>query len=281
MRSPPNALGTKLPVDSAKVREIIVAAATTAILPRFKALAAGDIRQKSGPNDLVTEADLHCQALLTERLRKLLPGSAVVGEEGAGSGGEACAAIAAAEWCWIIDPIDGTHNFVHSRPNFVSMVALAHHGLTVGGWIHNPLTGETHHAAAGQGAWRATERLMVAKPASLKDMTGVLYIGAKRAPALHARIKQIHERLGPQSFLRSAGSEYVGLAKGRIHYAIFTLLLPWDHAPGMLLFHEAGGHAAYWDGKPYRPSAARPMPVLLAPDANTWRDLREFFEPTS
>lgn len=278
MRPPLNAPVLALPVDPAAVRDIIVAAAATAILPRFKALAAGDIRQKSGPNDFVTEADLHCQAILTERLRELLPGSAVVGEEGAGTGAEACAAIAAADWCWIIDPIDGTHNFVHSRSNFVVMVALAHRGETVGGWIHNPLTGETHHAAAGQGAWRKDERLEVAKPAPLKDMTGVLYIGAKRAPALHARIKAMHEQLGPQSFLRSAGSEYVGLAAGRIHYAVFTLLLPWDHAPGMLLFHEAGGHAAYWDGEPYRPSAARPMPVLLAPDAKTWRELREFFE---
>jgi fructose-1,6-bisphosphatase/inositol monophosphatase family enzyme len=259
----------------------VAAAAAAAVLPRFQALAAGDVRQKSGPNDLVTEADLHCQAILTERLRELLPGAAVVGEEGAGTGAEACAAIAAAEWCWIIDPLDGTHNFVHGRTDFAVMVALAHRGDTVGAWIHAPLTGETFQAAAGRGAARNDARLAAAKPAPLKQMTGVLYVGPKRAPALHARLKEIRGELGPQSFQRSAGCEYIGLAEGRIHYAIFTRLLPWDHAPGMLLFAEAGGHAAYWDGEPYRPTDARPMPMLLAPDEATWRDLRAFFESPS
>jgi fructose-1,6-bisphosphatase/inositol monophosphatase family enzyme len=269
-----------LPVDPGAVREIVIAAAAAAVLPRFKALAAGDIRTKSGPNDLVTEADIHCQAILAERLGALLPGSAVVGEEGGGTGDEACAAIAAAEWCWIIDPIDGTRNFVDSRANFAVMVALVHRGATLAGWIHAPLTGETYEAAAGEGARRDARRLAVARPAPLNEMTGALYVGARRTPALHARLKEVRAALGPESFQRSAGCEYIGLAEGRIHYAIFTRLLPWDHAPGMLLFAEAGGHAAYWDGEPYAPTAARPVPVLLAPDAKTWRELREYFGPT-
>jgi fructose-1,6-bisphosphatase/inositol monophosphatase family enzyme len=268
-----------LPVDAAAVSDIVSAAAAAAVLPRWKALASGDVRSKSRPDDLVTAADIDCQEILTERLAALLPGAVVVGEEGGGSAAEACAAIAAAEWCWIIDPLDGTHNFVHSRSHFVVMVALAHRGETVGGWIHSPLAGETHHALAGGGAWRGAARLMMAASAPLGQMTGVLYVGAKRAPALHARLKQIERELGPVSFLRSAGSEYLGLAEGRVHYAIFTLLFPWDHAAGMLLVSEAGGHVAYWDGEPYRPSAARPVPVLLAPDAETWRNLRDYLGP--
>jgi fructose-1,6-bisphosphatase/inositol monophosphatase family enzyme len=266
-----------LPVDPAAVREIVIAAAAAAVLPRFKALAAGDIRTKSGPNDFVTEADLHCQRILTEKLGALFPEAAVVGEEGGGTEAEACAAIAAAEWCWVIDPLDGTHNFAHSRTGFVVMVALVHRGETVGAWIYEPLGRETHVAVRGEGAWSGERRLAVAKFASLKQMTGVLYVGARRAPALHARLKSLGPELGPQSFIRSAGSEYLGLAAGRIHYAIFTRLLPWDHAPGALLFREAGGHAAYWDGEPYRPSAARHVPLLLAPNEESWRELRSIF----
>jgi fructose-1,6-bisphosphatase/inositol monophosphatase family enzyme len=261
------------------VREIIVAAAAAAVLPRYKALGKGDIRTKSGPNDLVTEADLHCQAILTERLGELFPGAAVVGEESGHSEAEACAAIAAAEWCWIIDPLDGTHNFAHSREGFVVMVALAHRGETAAGWIHDPLGGETVFAVRGEGAWSGARRLAVAEGRPLREMTGVLYVGMRRAPALHARLKEIAGELGPTSFNRSAGTEYSGLASGRIHYAIFSRLLPWDHAPGDLIFREAGGHLAYWDGEPYRPSAARPLPVLLAPEEKTWRELREYFGP--
>jgi fructose-1,6-bisphosphatase/inositol monophosphatase family enzyme len=259
------------------VRELVISAAATAVLPRYKALAKGDIRTKSGPNDLVTEADLHCQAILTETLGKLLPEAAVVGEEGGGTEDEACAAIAAAEWCWVIDPLDGTHNFAHSRAGFVVMVALVHGGETVGAWIHNPLGGETHVAVKGQGAWSDLRRLAAAQPGPLKQMTGVLYVGQRRAPALHARLKSIANELGPMSFLRSAGSEYLGLAAGRIHYAIFTRLLPWDHAPGVLSFCEAGGHAGYWDGEPYRPSEARHVPLLVAPNEAAWRELRGIF----
>jgi fructose-1,6-bisphosphatase/inositol monophosphatase family enzyme len=268
---------TALPVDPDIVRDIVIAAAAAAVTPRFKALAKADVREKTGPNDLVTAADLHCQAILTERLGALFPAAAVVGEEGGGGEAEACAAIAAAEWCWVIDPLDGTHNFVNHETGFAVMVALVHRGETVAGWIHSPMGGETQCAVRGQGAWSGAHRLAVARAAPLRHMTGVLYVGARRAPAVHARLKEIKHELGPQSFLRSAGSEYLGLAAGRIHYAIFTRLLPWDHAPGALLFREAGGHMAYWDGAPYRPDEARPMPVLLAPDGKAWSELRAVF----
>ncbi|MGH7006036.1 MAG: inositol monophosphatase family protein [Alphaproteobacteria bacterium] len=265
------------PVKSEAVLAIMTETAATAILPRYKALAAGDIRQKTGPNDLVTEADLESQAILVERLGKLFPEADMVGEEGGGSEVEACAAIAAAEWCWVIDPLDGTHNFVHGRAGFFVMVALVHQGETKGAWIHDPLGAVSHHAVAGQGAWQGRDALRVGRPGTLKEMTGVLYIGAKRVPALYGRLKRIQPQLGPLSFQRSAGAEYMGLAAGRIHYGIFTRLLPWDHAPGALIFREAGGHMAYWDGEPYRPVAARPVPMLLAPDEATWRELRETF----
>jgi len=270
---------TALPVDPEAVRAIVIAAAADAVMPRFRSLSAGDIRQKTGPNDLVTEADLRCQALLTERLGALFPEAAIVGEEGGGQEAEACAAIAAAEWCWVIDPLDGTHNFAHGRTGFAVMVALVHRGETVAGWIHEPVRGETQIAAKGRGAWTERGRLGVARPGALREMTGVLYVGARRAPALHERVMVLEREraLGPKSFQRSAGAEYLGLAAGDLHYAIFTRLLPWDHAPGLLIFREAGGHAAYWDGEPYRPSAARPVPMLAAPDEKSWRELRAIF----
>lgn len=278
MSASPNAL----PVDPAAVSAAMAAIAAKTVMPRFNMLAAHEIRTKTSADDLVTAADLECQDLLAAELRALLPAARIVGEEGGGYEEEACGAIAAAEWCWVIDPVDGTHNFVHGRPGFSVMVALVHRGLTMAAWIHDPAQAVTTHAVAGGGAWQAGKRLQVAAARPLKQMTGVLYIGAKRAPALNDRFKVVREQLGPLSFQRAAGAEYLGLAEGRLHYAIFTRLLPWDHAPGALIYAEAGGHMAYIDtGEPYRPVAARPVPMLLAPDAETWRSLQAFFAPTA
>jgi fructose-1,6-bisphosphatase/inositol monophosphatase family enzyme len=123
------------------------------------------------------------------------------------------------------------------------MVALVRKDRIEAAWIHDPLGGETAVAQAGAGAWIADRRLLVAPP----------------------------ER--PVKSLRSAAHEYLRLARGEIHYALFTKLMPWDHAAGVLVHAEAGGQSAYLDGAPYRPSAITAQPLLLAPDAQTWRRL--------
>jgi myo-inositol-1(or 4)-monophosphatase len=220
--------------------------------------------------DFVSEVDRLAEAEIVRELRRAYPDHAVLAEESGATG--------KSDKVWVIDPLDGTHNFAHGRRDFAVMVALAHRGETVGGWLHQPITGETQMAVRGEGASSGAGRLRVAAPAPVKEMVAALYIGAKRAPALHARAKELRAgALGPEAFHRSAGAEYLGLAAGRIHYAIFTLHLPWDHAPGALIFAEAGGYLAYWDGRPYRPSAALGIPLLLAPDAATWHQLRTMF----
>lgn len=266
-----------LPIEPERVAEAIATAAAAAIVPRYRALAAHDIRSKARPDDLVTVADTECQAALTRAFQQLLPHSSVVGEEDGLAIEIVFERIRAADWCWVIDPLDGTYNFVHGLGGFTTMAALLQRGATVAGWIHDPIARETAMAVAGQGACRAGRALVVAEAMPLKRMTGALYVGARRAPALHLRLKQVRRYLGPQSFLRAAGAEYLGLASGRIHYAIFTRLLPWDHAAGSLIFQEAGGTMALLDGSPYRADEDRGIPVLLAPSRESWIELRDFF----
>lgn len=261
-------------VDIDQVTAIIREAAETEILPRFNRLTAGDIEEKTGPKDLVTAADLEAEAVLARRLTGLLAGSTVVGEEAVAKNPRLIERLNEDAPVWIIDPVDGTWNFTQGKPVFTVIVALVKGGRTRIGWIHDPIDNATITAEEKSGAWEAGSRLEVAAPATLDAMTAALYIGARRAPALHERVKALADELGPRSYLSCAGGEYLALARGSTHYAIFTRLLPWDHAAGNLIFAEAGGYARMMDDRPYEP---RPIDgtLLMAPDEASWRALRD------
>jgi fructose-1,6-bisphosphatase/inositol monophosphatase family enzyme len=265
-----------LTLDIERVAALIRETAEAEILPRYQRLEAGDIRQKSGPQDLVTAADLASEARLERALRALLPGSLVVGEEGVFADPSLLERLHGAGPIWIIDPIDGTINFTEGRPHFAVIVALVEDGAIVAGWLHDVLAGETAVAARGAGAWIGDRRLRVAAPAPFERMTGAVYVGAKRAPALHERSKALRPLMGARSYLRSAGAEYLALVRGASHYALFTRLMPWDHVAGYLIHAEAGGHAACLDGSAYRPWPIEGS-LLLAPDRETWAELARRF----
>jgi len=260
-------------IDIDQISAIIREVAETEILPRFNRLTAGDIEQKTGPNDLVTAADIEAEAVLTRRLTDLLPGSTVVGEEAVAKDPTVLARLDSDAPIWIIDPVDGTWNFTQGKSDFTVIVALVDGGRVRIGWIHEPIGNATVTAEEGAGAWEDSDRLRVAEPAKLAAMTAALYIGARRDPELHARVKALKQDLGPRSYLSCAGAEYLALARGSTHYAVFTRLLPWDHAAGNLIHGEAGGYARMMDDRPYRP---RPIDgsLLLAPDERAWHELR-------
>jgi fructose-1,6-bisphosphatase/inositol monophosphatase family enzyme len=267
---------TTMTLDIDRVSALIQETAEAEILPRFRNLAAGDIRTKSGPQDLVTAADLASEERLALALRAQLPGSIVVGEEGAFADPGLIDRLAGGGTIWVIDPIDGTTNFAEGKPDFAVIVGLVRDGEIVAGWIHDVLAGETAVATKGAGAWIGTRRLRVKPPATFEAMTGAVYVGAKRAPALHERVKALRPLMAARSYLRSAGAEYLALVRGASHYALFTRLMPWDHVAGHLIHAEAGGYAACLDGAPYRP---RPIEgtLLLAPDRATWHALERRF----
>lgn len=263
-----------LDIDS--VSTLIRETAEAEILPRFRRLETADIRHKTSPQDLVTVADLASEARLSAALRNHLPGSTVVGEEGAHADPSLLDRLRGGGDIWIVDPIDGTANFAEGRPHFAVIVALVRNGEIAAGWIHDVLGGETAVAVRGAGAWIGARRLTVAQPAPFERMTGAVYIGAKRAPKLHERAKALRPLMAARSYLRSAGSEYLALVRGTTHYALFTRLMPWDHVAGYLIHREAGGYAACLDGTPYRPWPADGT-LLLAPDRDSWADLARRF----
>jgi fructose-1,6-bisphosphatase/inositol monophosphatase family enzyme len=262
-------------IDMDRVAAAIAEVAATEVMPRFMKLAAGDIREKA-PGDVVTVADEAAEAALAPRLLELRSGSVVLGEEAAAADPGLIERLSAEAPVWVIDPVDGTANFAAGRPLFAVMVALVENGMTRAGWIHDPVAGRTASASRGEGAWLDGKRLRVSRPpAETSAMRGPLLAGFFGQPELGRRIQSRRGRVTAVNTLRCAGHEYMRLAAGELDFALFTKLMPWDHAPGVLLHAEAGGHAAYLDGTGFRPVRIDAGALLLAPDAASWRRLHD------
>lgn len=246
------------------------------ILPRYQQLGESDIRSKTSATDLVTIADEESEKALAPRLMALLPGSKVVGEEAVAADPASLEKLLAHDPIWIVDPIDGTLNFVHGRPAFASVVALVSQGETVLGWIHDPLTGRTLWAEKGKGCWRRPPKAL----STPTDARVVLPAELKR-PAVD--LKTLNAALYAQEFAGAKGAfarnamqgsaahDYWALAEGRLHLTGYKNLKPWDHAAGVLIYAEAGGYSKLLSGAPYNPLAADQKNILSAPSGEIWR----------
>jgi len=260
-------------VDIDRVSRLIVEAADEEIMPRYDKLTAGDVREK-GPGDLVTVADEAMEHRLTVQLQDLLPGSVVVGEEAAARDDTVLNRLASDDPVWIIDPVDGTANFAKAKGDFGVMVGLVAGGQGVAGWIYDPVGRRMATAEIGAGAWLNDTRLSVAPaPGDPAELSGVLLAGFYGDQELGRRVQQHRERVCALKSRRCAASEYLRIASGEMHFALFTKLMPWDHAPGVLIHGEAGGYNAYADGGSYRPDRITAPALLLAPDRPSWQSL--------
>jgi len=259
-------------VEPGQVAHIVAETAATEIMPRFRQLEAGEVRDKA-PGDVVTVADEAAERVLTRRLTELLPGSRVVGEEAAEADPGLLGLLGSDDPVWIVDPVDGTTNFAAGLPLFAVIVGLAQAGRMRLACLHDPVHGHTALASAGDGAVIDGRRAQVATATEPERMTGVakLRFGERSLPL---RIIERCQRVPPFMDLRCAALEYLALASGRLHYALYRKLMPWDHAAGQLLHAEAGGFARHLDGSPYRvdgPTSSHGF--LLAPDETSWRAL--------
>lgn len=258
--------------DMDRVEALMREVADTAILPRFRALDSGDIDEKSGPQDLVTVADREAEDLLAPALEGLLPGSRVVGEEGVSSGATALEHLLGDQPVWLVDPVDGTYNFVHGSEKFGVIVALALGGEVRQGWILFPSTGTCARAERGAGAYVDGERLgpPPAKPFSeaFGDYSHSYVDEPFRSAFLDATAKSGGTRQG-----RCSAQAYTDLARGRIDYVLQYKMTPWDHAAGQVLVEEAGGRFGFLPGgQPYSPRLTADRPMLAVARADVWDD---------
>lgn len=263
-----------------RVERLLREAAAAEILPRFRKLHAGQVRAKSGPHDLVTEADEAAERFIAARLAGVLPGTLLVGEEGVAAEPGLLDQLASAEAALLLDPIDGTANFAADLPLFGVMAALVLRGETVAAWILDPLRGETAMALRGEGAWiedTAGGRQALRVPASTTDTTLMSAIISARymPPAMARHVRARLHRIGPTWELRCAAFDYLLAARGVVGALVYWRLHPWDHAPGALLYEEAGGHCARFDRAPYVAARHRDGGLICAADRAAWQAVHE------
>lgn len=238
----------------------------------------GEVEQlqvsRKGPSDFVSAADLRAERTLLRELRKGRPGFALTMEEGGSlpgmeAGGEAATGEApgeatgeatgkeagegpetgaeaggAASDRWIVDPLDGTTNFLHGVPHFAVSIAHEAQGRVVAGVVYQPLTDELFWAVRGGGAFLNRRRLRVSSRSAMADAllaTGLPYRGKPKHPAYGATLEAILPRVAGVRRFGAASLDLAWVAAGRFDGFWEFDLEPWDVAAGLLLVREAGG----------------------------------------
>jgi myo-inositol-1(or 4)-monophosphatase len=203
----------------------------------------GEIEQlqvsRKGPGDFVSNADHKSEKILTEELLKARPTFGFLLEEGGEVKG------ADASYRWIIDPLDGTTNFLHGVPHWCVTIALEKDGEIVAGVIHDPIKHETFQAEKGAGAFSSSKRLRVAGRTSLNEALVSVGVDQYQKPS-SAEVPVI-----PGLLTRRMGSACLDLAyvaAGRFDAYLEYDLKPWDKAAGSLMVREAGGYVSELDG---------------------------------
>jgi myo-inositol-1(or 4)-monophosphatase len=207
--------------------------------------ARATIEMKSSLTDMVTEMDRAAEALILETLERERPNDAVLAEEGgvrAGSSGIR----------WVVDPLDGTTNYLYGYPPFAVSIAAEVGGTTAVGVVHDVVHGETFGAIRGRGAWCNGAPI---RPSGLDDV-GTALVGTGFAYVAERRQRQaavLREVLPWVRDIRRGGSAAVDLcyvACGRLDAYYEQGLAPWDLAAGKLIVTEAGGHVGELDDGP-------------------------------
>jgi fructose-1,6-bisphosphatase/inositol monophosphatase family enzyme len=252
-------------------------AARDQIMPLWRNLPEGAVRTKTGPLDLVTEADEAAERRITAGLLREFPGCVVIGEEAASANPDLLKDLMGAELAFVVDPMDGTANFAAGLALFGVMAAAFRRGEIVGAVIHDPVGDDSALALRRAGAWMETPAgrrtdLRVAAPVPAARMSGNVawrFMPEPMKSAVCARLP----RLAACWDYRCSAHIYRMTAAGHGHFSVAYRLYPWDHAPGWLLHREAGGYSARFDGRPYDPGDIY-SGLICAPDRDGWEAVR-------
>ena len=193
-----------------------------------------------GPANFVTAADRRSEEILREELEKARPGYGFLGEEGGQHEGTD------KSHTWIVDPLDGTTNFLHSIPHFAISIGLKRDDTLIAGVVYNPANDELFVAERGKGAFCNDKRLRVAARRSLADAVvtcGLPHLGRGDLALARKEISAVQARVAGLRRFGSAALDLAWVAAGRFDAYWERNLAPWDLAAGLVIVREAGGTA--------------------------------------
>ncbi|SCL20307.1 fructose-1,6-bisphosphatase [Micromonospora nigra] len=242
------------------------------VLPLFRTLDDADVTEKA-PGELVTVADRRAEEKITAALRRLRPGSVVVGEEAVADDPGLLRHLRSDGDVWLVDPVDGTSNFAAGRRPFALMVALLRDGEATAAWVFDPLAGTLAAARSGEGTYLDGRRVRtsadVRPVGALRGAAMTHFLPPDSRAAMEAGGGRIGQLLPGQ---HCAGREYLDILTGEQQFVLFWRTLPWDHGPGTLLVRAAGGVARHLDGTEYHPADSE-IGLLVAANEQVWGEV--------
>ncbi|MDR0701752.1 MAG: inositol monophosphatase [Azoarcus sp.] len=205
--------------------------------------------ESKAPNDFVTEVDRAAEAAIIDILREAFPEHGILAEESGRSGPEDGRG---GEFVWIIDPLDGTTNFIHGFPQYAVSIALARKGVPEHAVIFDPVANELFTASRGRGAYMNDRRIRVSRRLRLADAllgTGFPFRQFDHIDAYLAIFRELTHKSAGMRRPGAASLDLAYVASGRLDGFWEIGLAPWDMAAGVLLIQEAGGFVADFDGE--------------------------------
>lgn len=227
-------------MDTLEVLEAIKDVASRIIEPRFRQLETDQVMEKN-PGDLVTVADREAEVELTHILEMAFYGCTVVGEEAVSADPGILSSIGHSDQLFVVDPVDGTKNFVAGRPEYGVMVAEMRGWEPVRSWIWQPETKTAWVAERGAGITRNGEQFV--RPTK------------HRAPIVASSTPSdvgSHDGVEVRDTWWACAHDYPHLIEGTCDALIYRSTNPWDHIPGLVMLNEVGGHIRYNSGQPYQ-----------------------------
>ncbi|MGM0873507.1 MAG: inositol monophosphatase family protein [Bacillota bacterium] len=204
------------------------------------------IQYKSNPNDLVTNMDKEIEQFLIGKIQETYPEHRILGEEGYGDEVTSLDGV-----LWIIDPIDGTMNFVHQQRNFAISVGIYGDGIGYIGLIYDVVQNELYHAFKGEGAFMNDQHLPKLDKVNIEEaVIGINPVWVTENKRIdHNIIAPIVKKVRGARSYGSAALECAYVASGRLDAYLTMRLAPWDFAAGLILIEEVGGAASTLNGE--------------------------------
>lgn len=233
----------------------------------LSAAGSGAVRSKTTPTDPVTVVDTETERLLRDRLAQLRPGDPILGEEGGGPAGDGAAPAGAVTW--VLDPIDGTVNFVYGIPAYAVSVGAQIDGVSAAGAVADVVGGRVYSAATGLGAYVSDERGTESLRCAAVDDLSMALLGTGFGYSRRRRVSQaalVAQLLPVVRDVRRIGSAALDLcmvAAGRLDAFYEHGLQVWDRAAGALIAAEAGARVLVTE--PDGPSGSAGLVVAAAP----------------
>ena len=231
------------------LREILFKISKEIILPSFGNLKKNQISYKDG-KDIVTDIDILVEKELNNILPRLIQNSNFIGEESYAKNKNILNYYLSENYCWTVDPIDGTSNFAKTKDRFAIMVSLTKNKEIIQTFIYRPLN-EDFMYADNIGTYLNGNKIMLSKQMKIENAIGS--ISTKYWEDIeNEKLITIKDKFLNINSYGSIGCEYFDIALGKRDFALLSRLYPWDHIPGVFIVRQSGGHDCHFDKKEYK-----------------------------